>query len=49
MLDTDEKQFLNIRLVIMEMRNHFASLHDLLTKNLDKIKKPRSNNMESMY
>lgn len=48
-LDTDEKQFLNVRLVVMEMRNHYAALHDILTKNLEKIKRPRNNQTELMY
>jgi len=26
-----------------------AGLHDLITKNLDKIKKPRSTNTDNMY
>jgi len=47
--DMDEKQFINIRLVLTEMRNHFATLHDMIMKNLEKIKKPRSNNAEHMY
>ncbi|MFH4975614.1 hypothetical protein AB6A40_002323 [Gnathostoma spinigerum] len=47
--DMDEKQFISIRLVLTEMRNHFATLHDMITKNLEKIKKPRSNNMDHMY
>lgn len=48
-LDMDEKQFINIRLVLTEMRNHFATLHDMITKNYEKIKTPRSNNTEHMY
>uniref|UniRef100_F1LCN1 Proteasome activator complex subunit 3 n=1 Tax=Ascaris suum TaxID=6253 RepID=F1LCN1_ASCSU len=48
-LDMDEKQFINIRLVLTEMRNHFATLHDMITKNLEKIKTPRSSNIEHMY
>uniref|UniRef100_A0A914H0W3 Proteasome activator complex subunit 3 n=1 Tax=Globodera rostochiensis TaxID=31243 RepID=A0A914H0W3_GLORO len=48
MLDTDEKAFINIRLVIIEMRNHFARLYDLLMKNIDKIKKPRTSHAENM-
>uniref|UniRef100_A0A183CCE4 Proteasome activator complex subunit 3 n=1 Tax=Globodera pallida TaxID=36090 RepID=A0A183CCE4_GLOPA len=48
MLDTDEKQFINIRLVIIEMRNHFARLYDLLMKNIDKIKTPRTSHAENM-
>jgi len=48
-LDVDEKQFINIRLVLIELRNHFSTLHDMITKNLEKIKKPRSTNMNNMY
>ncbi|KAI1731804.1 proteasome activator pa28 beta subunit domain-containing protein [Ditylenchus destructor] len=48
-LDLDEKQYLNIRLVMLEMRNHFTSLHDMLTKNYEKVKKPRNSNHENMY
>ncbi|TKR75958.1 hypothetical protein L596_017176 [Steinernema carpocapsae] len=48
-MDLDEKQFINIRLVLTEMRNHFATLHDMITKNMEKIKKPRSSNHDHMY
>ncbi|GMT19404.1 hypothetical protein PFISCL1PPCAC_10701, partial [Pristionchus fissidentatus] len=48
-LDMDEKQFVNIRLIITELRNHFATLHDMITKNMEKIKKPRTSNMDHMY
>uniref|UniRef100_A0A914CNC5 Proteasome activator complex subunit 3 n=1 Tax=Acrobeloides nanus TaxID=290746 RepID=A0A914CNC5_9BILA len=48
-LDMDEKQFINIRLVLMELRNHFATLHDMILKNFEKIKKPRSSHVDSMY
>lgn len=47
--ELDEKEFLNVRLVLTELRNHYASLHDLICKNLDKIKKPRSTNTDNMY
>jgi len=47
--ELDEKEFLSLRLVLTEMRNHYCSLHDLITKNLDKIKKPRSSNTDNMY
>ncbi|KAJ1366566.1 hypothetical protein KIN20_038439 [Parelaphostrongylus tenuis] len=48
-LDMDEKQFINVRLVVLEMRNHFSTLYDLITKNIEKIKKPRNSNMEMLY
>lgn len=48
-VELDEKEFISLRLVICELRNHYASLHDIITKNLDKIKKPRSSNTHNMY
>jgi len=49
-LELDEKEFISLRLVLIELRNHYASLHDLISKNLEKIKKPRStNNTDNMY
>jgi len=47
--EIDEKEYLSLRLVVCELRNHYATLHDVITKNLDKIKKPRSSNTENMY
>jgi proteasome activator subunit 3 (PA28 gamma) len=47
--EIDEKEFLSLRLVVAELRNHYATLHDMVTKNLDKIKIPRSSNNETMY
>jgi proteasome activator subunit 3 (PA28 gamma) len=48
--ELDEKEFISLRLVITELRNHYASLHDLINKNIEKIKKPRStNNTDNMY
>jgi proteasome activator subunit 3 (PA28 gamma) len=47
--ELDEKEFISLRLVVTELRNHYASLHDLIVKNLDKIKKPRSTNTDNMY
>nr|VZI05053.1 unnamed protein product [Spirometra erinaceieuropaei] len=47
--DMDEKQAISVRHVIMEIRNHYAVLHDMIVKNIDRIKVPRSNNTISMY
>lgn len=47
--EIDEKEFLSLRLIVAELRNHYASLHDIVTKNLDKIKLPRTSNVHSMY
>ncbi|XP_059159398.1 proteasome activator complex subunit 3-like isoform X2 [Physella acuta] len=45
----DERQMLNLQNAILEMRNHYASLHDIIMKNIDKIKVPRSANAQNMY
>ncbi|EEC13396.1 autoantigen, putative, partial [Ixodes scapularis] len=47
--ELDEKQYVSLRLVLCELKNHYATLHDLITKNLEKIKRPRSSNAENMY
>jgi len=47
--ELDEKMFMTARLVSLELRNHYTIVHDMLTKNLEKIKKPRTNNISSMY
>lgn len=46
--ELDEKEFVSLRLICCEVRNHYASLHDLVLKNIDKIKKPRSMNAENL-
>lgn len=47
--ELDEKQIVCLRLTLCEMRNHYASLHDIIHKNMEKIKKPRSGNAENLY
>lgn len=47
--ELDEKQFVSLRLMVCELRNSYAMLHDLITKNLEKIKKPRNSNQECLY
>ncbi|CAG0887581.1 unnamed protein product [Cyprideis torosa] len=48
--ELDEKEFVSLRLVTKEVRNHYATLHDIITKNLEKIKLPRaSHGISSMY
>lgn len=32
--EIDEKEYLSLRLVVAELRNHYATLHDIITKNL---------------
>jgi len=47
--ELDEKEFVSLRLVLCELRNQYSTLYDLITKNMEKIKKPRSSNNEAMY
>jgi len=47
--ELDEKEFISLRLIVHELRNNYVSLHDMIMKNLDKIKKPRNSNAEAMY
>lgn len=47
--ELDEKQYLGLWLVLREIRNHYSTLHDVVTKNLEKLKKPRNSNAESLY
>ncbi|KAJ8676108.1 hypothetical protein QAD02_011894 [Eretmocerus hayati] len=48
-VELDEKEYVSLWLVMCEIRNRYCSLHDLVIKNLEKIKKPRSSNAESLY
>lgn len=47
--ELDEKMYMTARLVALELRNHYTTVHDILMKNLEKIKKPRVNNSLTMY
>ncbi|XP_052799672.1 proteasome activator complex subunit 3-like isoform X4 [Mya arenaria] len=47
--ELDEKEYFSLRLTSAELRNHYASLHDLIIKNMDKILKPRNANAETLY
>lgn len=47
--ELDEKEYISLRLISCELRNHYASLHDIILKNMEKIKKPRSANAHNLY
>ncbi|KAJ8025087.1 Proteasome activator complex subunit 3 [Holothuria leucospilota] len=47
--EIDQKEFFNLRLTCLELRNTYLSLLDLIEKNKDKIKKPRNSNAETLY
>lgn len=47
--ELDAKQFVSLRFMLSEIRNHHCTLADLINKNIEKIKKPRSQNHAPMY
>ncbi|PNF20712.1 Proteasome activator complex subunit 3 [Cryptotermes secundus] len=47
--ELDEKEYVSLWLVMCEIRNRYCTLHDIVVKNLEKIKKPRSSNADSLY
>lgn len=48
-VELDEKEYLSLWLVVCEVRNRYSALHDIVIKNMEKLKKPRSSNTESLY
>ncbi|KAL5291995.1 PSME3.2 family protein [Megaselia abdita] len=48
-VEFDEKECLTLWLILCEIRNRYSALHDIVTKNMEKLKKPRSCNTESLY
>ncbi|KAL3312299.1 Proteasome activator complex subunit 3, partial [Cichlidogyrus casuarinus] len=49
LIEQDIKQAFGMHLTLLEIRNHYAMLNDLIMKNLDRIKVPRSNHSVSLY
>nr|CAD7572736.1 unnamed protein product [Timema californicum] len=47
--ELDEKEYVSLWLVMCEIRNRYCTLHDIVIKNLEKIKKPRTSNTDSLY
>jgi hypothetical protein len=47
--ELDEKEYTNLKLCSNDLRNSYAILYDMILKNLDKIKKPRSSHAVSLY
>jgi len=41
--ELDEKHYLQLQLSCLDLRNNYAVLHDMITKNLEKIVAPRGN------
>jgi len=48
--EVDEKEYLSLQFSINEIKSHYMLILDVISKNYEKLKKPRSsNNLESMY
>jgi hypothetical protein len=47
--ELDEKEYVNQCMTIKELRNNYSILHDMISKNWDKIRKPRSESSMSLY
>ncbi|XP_003747602.1 proteasome activator complex subunit 3 [Galendromus occidentalis] len=48
-LEVDQKQYLHVTMFVRQLRNDYILLHDVLTKNIGKIQKPRNYNAENLY
>ncbi|KAK9692872.1 Proteasome activator pa28 beta subunit [Popillia japonica] len=47
--ELDEKEYLSLCLMMVEIRNHYCCLHDIVLKNFEKIKKPRITNASETF
>jgi len=47
--ELDQYQYSELRLVVLEIRNTYAVLHDIINKNFDKINKPRGDCKALIY
>ncbi|XP_050062230.1 proteasome activator complex subunit 3-like [Aphis gossypii] len=47
--ELDERQYFFMSLAMHETCNSYSIMHELIIKNFDKIKKPRSSNNDSLY
>uniref|UniRef100_A0A8C2MJE8 Proteasome activator PA28 C-terminal domain-containing protein n=1 Tax=Cricetulus griseus TaxID=10029 RepID=A0A8C2MJE8_CRIGR len=47
--EIDEKEYISLRLIISELRNQYVTLHDMILKNIEKIKRPWNSNAEALY
>ncbi|XP_056143721.1 proteasome activator complex subunit 3-like [Lampris incognitus] len=48
-LEIDEKEYISLKIIVSELRNQYVTLHDMILKNIEKIKKPRNSNSEALY
>ncbi|TKC38199.1 hypothetical protein EI555_015795, partial [Monodon monoceros] len=47
--ELDEAEYWDIRLMVMEIRNAYAVLYDIILKNFEKLKKPRGETKGMIY
>uniref|UniRef100_A0A8C7U5J3 Proteasome activator complex subunit 3 n=1 Tax=Oncorhynchus mykiss TaxID=8022 RepID=A0A8C7U5J3_ONCMY len=47
--EIDEKEYISLKIIVSELRNQYVTLHDMILKNIEKIKRPRSSNNEALY
>uniref|UniRef100_A0A3Q3F5C8 Proteasome activator complex subunit 3 n=1 Tax=Labrus bergylta TaxID=56723 RepID=A0A3Q3F5C8_9LABR len=47
--EIDEKEYISLKIIVSELRNQYVTLHDMILKNIEKIKKPRSSNADALY
>ncbi|XP_049924433.1 proteasome activator complex subunit 3-like isoform X2 [Epinephelus moara] len=47
--EIDEKEYISLKIIVSELRNQYVILHDMILKNIEKIKKPRNSNSEALY
>uniref|UniRef100_A0A668ALM9 Proteasome activator complex subunit 3 n=1 Tax=Myripristis murdjan TaxID=586833 RepID=A0A668ALM9_9TELE len=47
--EIDEKEYISLKIIVSELRNQYVTLHDMILKNIEKIKKPRSSNSDALY
>ncbi|KAL6056279.1 Proteasome activator complex subunit 3 [Balamuthia mandrillaris] len=47
--ELDEKEYINLKLSTLDLRNNLAIAYDMLTKNMDKIVKPRTSHHMEMF
>uniref|UniRef100_A0A8C2LA13 Proteasome activator PA28 C-terminal domain-containing protein n=1 Tax=Cricetulus griseus TaxID=10029 RepID=A0A8C2LA13_CRIGR len=48
-LELDEAEYQDILLMVMEIRNAYAVLYDIILKNFEKLKKPRGETRGMIY
>ncbi|XP_003745587.1 proteasome activator complex subunit 3 [Galendromus occidentalis] len=48
-VELDQKQYHTVTMFVRQLRNDYSLLHDILTKNMEKIQRPRNSNAESLY